>query len=223
MKVRPPKAQPEITVDTVIFTIEEGVLKVLLVRRGGDPYKGQLALPGGFLWANETMAQAAVRVLTTKANVKDVFFEQLYTFDNPKRDTRGHVITVAHFALVPAQRLRSIRLDENVSLVPVKSIKRMPFDHMEILSYADKRLRTKLGYSNVAYSLLPEAFTLSQLQEVYEVILGHEVDKRNFRKKIQSLDIIELTGQKQTGRKHRPARLFRFKKRGYAELEEPLF
>lgn len=223
MSKRPPKARPEITVDVVVFTIEDGVLKVLLIRRDRQPAAGQLALPGGFLWQNETAGQATTRILKDKAGLQGVFFEQLYTFDDLNRDTRGHVISLAHYALSPAERLSNNRLNRNTVLQAVDSAEGLPFDHNAILAYAVKRLRTKLGYSNVAYSLLPTLFTLSQLQEVYEVILGHEVDKRNFRKKIMSLEIIEPTEQKLSGKRHRPAKLYKFKKHGYQELEEPIF
>lgn len=219
----PPKARPEITVDIVVFTVEDRQLKVLLFRRTREPFVGRLALPGGFLWENETSAQAALRTLIDKTNVSGVFSEQLYTFDNPKRDKRGHIITVAYLALVPIETTNRSRLRDGAEFMNVDEVKALPFDHGQILKYAIKRLRTKLGYSNVAYSLLPKLFTLSQLQEVYEVILGHSVDKRNFRKKIMSLGLIEPTAQKQTGRKHRPAQLFRFQKHGYTELEEPIF
>lgn len=217
----PAKAKPEVTVDIVVFTIEDGTLKVLLVRREREPAKGELSLPGGFIWENETSAQAALRILKDKANVQNIFIEQLYTFDDPKRDSRGHVITISHFALAPAEKLQN--LADNALLQPVSEVKQLPFDHSAILAYSVKRLRNKLGYSNVAYSLLPELFTLSQLQEVYEVILGHPVDKRNFRKKIMSLEIIEPTEQKLSGRRNRPARLYKFKKHGYEELDEPMF
>lgn len=216
-------ADASVVVDIVVFTIEQGQLKVLLLHRSEEPAKNQLSLPGGFLWKNETTAQAARRILETKANVGQVFMEQLYTFDDPKRDKRGHIISVAHFALVPAAKLAPSKLSSGAELQVASEVRGLAFDHDQILAYAVKRLRTKLGYSNIAYSLLSKLLTLSQLQEVYEVILGHLVDKRNFRKKILSLGIIEPTDQYLRGRKYRPAQLFRFAKHGYAELEEPIF
>lgn len=216
-------ADSQVTADVVVFTVDERLLKVLLIRRDDAPFKGAPSLPGGFLHKNETSDQTALRVLKAKAHVQDVFSEQLYTFDDPKRDPRGHIITIAHFALVPTDKLITRRLAKNAEIKPVNEVNGLAFDHDQILAYAVRRLRTKLGYSNIAYSLLPKLFTLSQLQEVYEVILGHTVDKRNFRKKILSLGIIEPTAQQLTGQKHRPARLFKFKKHSYAELEEPLF
>jgi len=216
-------ADIQATTDVVVFTIEDKTLKVLLVQRDEEPFINHLSLPGGFLHKREKSSEAALRVLKDKAKVRNVFSEQLYTFDDPKRDPRGQIITVAYFALVPANKLLSVRLAKNTAIQSVKETKGLAFDHDEILNYAVKRMRTKLGYSNVAYSLLPKLFTLSQLQEVYEVILGHPVDKRNFRKKIMSLGIIEPTNQKLTGQKHRPALLYKFKKHSYTELEEPIF
>lgn len=220
---RPPMAKPQLTVDVVVFTVEDKTLKVLLLRRDEEPFKDSLTLPGGFLWQGETSAEAGLRILKNKTNVQKVFFEQLYTFDDPARDPRGRIISITYFALVPAETLRRNKLATSVELVAVADATDLGFDHNVILKYAIGRLRSKLGYSNIAYSLLPAFFTLSQLQEIYEVILGHPVDKRNFRKKIQSLDVIEPTQQKLTGERHRPARLFCFKKRGYAEHEDSIF
>jgi 8-oxo-dGTP diphosphatase len=223
MDSRPPKAQPELTVDVVVFTIEDKSLKVVLLKRLQAPARGKLSLPGGFLWQKETTAKATQRTLKDKLGIGGIFVEQLYTFDNPNRDPRGHIITVAHFALAPIEKLKTIQTANNLEIIQVQDAKNLAFDHDAILAYATKRLRAKLGYSNVAYSLLPELFTLSQLQEVYEVILSHPIDKRNFRKKILSLDIIETTDQKITGQRHRPARLHKFKNHSYSELEEPIF
>lgn len=218
MNPKPPIADVQITVDLVIFTVESKQLKALLVRRDEPPFEAQLSLPGGFMWADETSLMTASRVLNDKTSLKTAFFEQLYSFDEIKRDPRGRIVTLAYFALVPAESISQADI-----VLSVDEIADLAFDHKQILDYAVSRLRNKLAYSNIAYSLLPKLFTLSQLQEVYEVILGHEIDKRNFRKKIFSLDIIEETNQKQTGRKHRPARLYKFKQHRYAELTEPIF
>ncbi len=223
MKSRPAKAKLEITVDIVVFTIEDKLLKVVLVKRDLPPYKNKFSLPGGFLWQTESTVGATERILKDKVNIGGIFMEQLYTFDHTNRDPRGHIISIAYFALAPIEELSQISSADNIQLKSVHSFKGLAFDHDAILTYATKRLRSKLGYSNVAYSLLPKLFTLRQLQEVYEVILGHPVDKRNFRKKILSLDIIEPTNQQLTGQRHRPARLHKFKKYSYSELEEPIF
>lgn len=218
---RPPKALLEVTVDIVLFTLDDKSLKIVLVKRDQVPHKGRLSLPGGFLWQKESSQQTAARILKDKVNISGVFMEQLYTFDNPARDPRGQILSVTYFALAPIDNLSN--LAPNVEIHDVKDAKNLAFDHDHILAYATKRLRAKLGYSNVAYSILPRLFTLSQLQEVYEVIVGHGIDKRNFRKKILSLDIIEQTNQEVRGQRHRPARLHKFKKHTYSELEEPIF
>ncbi len=218
---RPPLSNVRVTTDVVIMTVEEGRLKVLLVRRKSSPFVGVMALPGGFLWQDETTEAAALRILRDKANVNNVFFEQLYTFDAPNRDPRGSVLSVVYWALVPSDVLRAN--NPTAEIVDITQTSHLAFDHTTIVEYAHKRLRSKLAYSNIAYSLLPESFTFGELQHVYEVILGHEIDKRNFRKKLASLDIIELTGEKRTGGKHRPALLYRFKQTRLTELEEPAF
>lgn len=220
---RPPIASPQITADIVIFTIHNNQLHVALVERDTEPFNGQLSLPGGFMWANETSEQTAQRIVHAKVNAKNIFMEQLYTFDGLERDPRGRIVSVAYVALVPYQTLADDLLKEHVKVVPVANAISLGFDHDDILKLAVKRLRNKLGYSTVAYSVLPDLFTLTQLQQAYEVILGHSLDKRNFRKKIQSLDIIEETDKKTIRAAHRPAVLHRFKNQYYTELDEPIF
>jgi 8-oxo-dGTP diphosphatase len=220
---RPNLAQAKMTVDVVVFTLENDVLKALLIRRAGEPFAGQLALPGGFLWEGETTLQAAARLLHDKAGVNEVFMEQLYTFDEPQRDPRGRVVSVTYYALVPRDRLQ-IEESPNTeapALYDVSQVKNLAFDHGQILDYAVGRLRAKLGYTNAAYSLLPERFTFSQLQRLYEVILDRELDKRNFRKKYLSLGFIEATNERVSGGRHRPAELYRFTTTEPTELSEP--
>jgi 8-oxo-dGTP diphosphatase len=223
MNPRPSLAQTKMTVDVVVFTLENDALKALLIRRSDAPFDGQLALPGGFLWENETTLEAARRILHDKAGVDGVFMEQLYTFDEPARDPRGRVVSVTYYALVPRDRLR---IEENVhtekpDLYDVHQAKNLAFDHDQILAYATSRLRAKLSYTNAAYSLLPERFTFSQLQRLYEVILDRQLDKRNFRKKYLTLGFIEATNERVSGGRHRPAELYRFKQATPAELSEP--
>jgi 8-oxo-dGTP diphosphatase len=220
-KDRPKIAEIKMTTDVVIFTVDENELKVLLLYRDEEPFLKKLALPGGFIWEDETSNEAGRRILKSKTNVDNFYFEQLYTFDNPKRDPRERIATVAYFALVPKDKLDSEVLSQNTVLKPVGKTKQLAFDHSQILSYAAARLRSKLAYSNIAYSLLPKHFSLQELQNVYEVILGKTLDKRNFRKKIQSLELIEPTEIKQTGTRHRPAMLYQFKQHSYTELDEP--
>jgi len=226
MKTYPDElAKVRLAVDVVVFTYDEDKLKVLLIRRQQAPYAGRPALPGGFLWAAETTAEAAARILHDKAGVTGVFTEQLFTFDAPKRDPRGRVVSVTYYALVPSAELR---LEPGIAsqapaLHAVDDSGKLAFDHSSIVDYAAERLRSKLAYTNAAYSLLPERFTFSQLQQLYEVVLDRSLDKRNFRKKYLSLGLIEPTKEQLSGGRHRPAQLYRFVTRRPIELPAPAF
>lgn len=218
-----PKETFEVTVDVVIFTISEGVLKVLLGKRIIEPYLGDWSLPGGFIWKDETSTEAAKRILNTKTNVSDIYLEQLYTFDEIKRDPRQRILTISYFALVPTQMINLSKTSEyETALFDIKKLPKLAFDHTKIVTYATKRLRAKLEYTNAAYSLLPSSFTLTELQKIYEIILGEQQDKRNFRRKYLNLDLLEKTNAV-SGGKHRPAALYRFKKRQPVELKEKVF
>jgi 8-oxo-dGTP diphosphatase len=205
-----------------MLTVYQQKLQVVLVNRREEPFSGKRALPGGFVWDGESAQAAAQRILRSKVGAEEVFFEQLYTFDSPGRDPRGRIATIAYYALVPEALLNS-GLQPETRLVPVADAAALAFDHGQILQKAITRMRYKLLYSNIAYSLLPESFTLSQLQAVYETMLGHELDKRNFRKKILSLGLVEPTGAHTAPARHRPANLYTFRRHGYAELDEPAF
>lgn len=218
-KFKRPREHPFVTADIVVFTIKDGVLSVLIIPRTNDPDIGMKALPGGFLQHNESSVEAAIRILKDKTGVTNVFLEQLYTFDEPKRDPRGRIIAITYIALVPEHKLDS--LVGGAEVKPVDLLDKMAFDHKHILEYAVSRLRSKLEYTNAAYSLLPRKFTLSELQALYEVILDQKIDKRNFRKKILSLDMLEATDERLTGKKHRPARLYKFKKQSTQNFETP--
>ncbi len=213
---------PAVTVDVVIFTIRDNGLKVLLIKRANKPFKGVLALPGGFLSRNETARSAALRVLKEKAGIQNVYLEQLYTFDDPKRDPRGHVVTVAYFALVPsdAMKIQERISTQNPELYSIKKLPKLAFDHRKIVQYALKRTRAKCEYTNATYSLLPRFFTLSQLQKTYEIIFSHSFDKRNFRKKFLALGLIQPTRKSERGNRQRPARLYEFISRKPEELKK---
>lgn len=207
---------PLLAVDTVVFTVLDKKLSVLLIKIGSGPYAEKWAVPGGLVGADETLDEAAVRVLNEKANVRNIYLEQLYTFGDLGRDVRDRSVSVAYFALISSSEKLDISTQEyykDIKWFPVKELPEMAFDHEEIIETAHTRLKGKLTYSNIAYSLLPEEFTLTQLQKVYEIILGRELDKRNFRKKIMSLDIVESLNKKQKDVEHRPARLYEFKTR----------
>ncbi len=205
---------PDVAVDMVIFTVGGDDLAVLLVRRRGEPFAGRWAIPGGFVEEDESLDAAAARELREETGVADVYLEQLYTFGEPHRDPRGRVISVAYYALLrhpPAATAGDDAADAR--WFPLRGLPPLAFDHAEILDYALSRLRAKVEYTNIVYSLLPDLFTLTELQRVYEIILGRALDKRNFRKKIGSLDLVEPTGGVRRDGAHRPARLYQFRSR----------
>lgn len=214
--------KPSIAVDVVLLTIDHETLKVLLIERSRAPFSESPALPGGFIKENETSRDAAERILRDKAGVANVYIEQLFTFDSPSRDPRGAVITVAHYAIVSYEKISMQASDktEHPEFVSTLNLPRLAFDHNEIIEYALGRLRSKFQYTNLSYSLLPESFTLSELQKIYEVVLGKKLDKRNFRKKFLQLDLIEETGKTMQGRRQRPARQYKFKRQQLAELKK---
>ncbi len=205
--------QPSVTADIVIFTIKENELNVLLVKRDVEPFKDKWALPGGFVRIDESLEEAAKRELVEETGVKDVYLEQLYTFGDVKRDPRGRVITVAYMALINSKEITlSASTDaKETSWFPIKKIPPLAFDHKKILTYALKRLRWKFEYTSVAFSLLPDEFTISQIQKIYEIVFDKEFDKRNFSKKILSLNILEEKGIKKDV-SHRPPMMYSLKK-----------
>jgi 8-oxo-dGTP diphosphatase len=211
----------KVTVDIVIFTIQSGELKVLLVKRGVAPFTGQYAIPGGFVLEGEGLDQAALRELREETGVSDVYLEQLFSFGDPQRDPRGRVVTVAYFALISAEhsQLHSGTDAAAAAWFAVDDVSELAFDHAKILGYAVERLRNKLEYTTVAFQLLPEKFSLSELQEVYEAILGRKLDKRNFRRKLAVLKILKPTLEyRRDGRK--PARLYRFVAARFEKLKD---
>lgn len=207
---------PSVAVDDIIFTVKDNDLKVALIKRSHWPFEGQWAIPGGFVDMEESLEDAADRVLKNKTGVssEEVYMEQLYTFGDPERDPRTRVITVGYFALVNHDdvELRETGEVEDIQWHSVYELPELGFDHEEMIEYAVKRLRWKIEYSTAAFSLLPEKFTLSQLQHVYETILDRELDKRNFRKKIHKHDLVEDTGEREKNVSHRPAKLYRARK-----------
>jgi 8-oxo-dGTP diphosphatase len=210
-----------VTVDIVIFTLREGSLQVLLVKRGVPPFEGQYAIPGGFIREDESLEEAALRELHEETGLRNVFLEQLYTFGDPKRDPRGRVITVAYFALIASDKLSLVAGADaaEAQWFPASSVPPLAFDHKSILDYALERLRNKLEYTTVGFQLLAEKFTLGELQAVYEAILGRPLDKRNFRRKLALLGVLKpLREWRRTGRK--PARLFRFAAARFEKLKD---
>jgi 8-oxo-dGTP diphosphatase len=207
--------RPSVTVDVVIFTLQNRELHVLLVRRKRWPYEGRWAIPGGFLNIDESLEQAARRELEEETGVRDIYLEQLYTFGDPQRDPRGRVISVAYIALVSAdkQTLRVSDESTEVCWFPVRRLlKPLAFDHDTILAAGLERLRSKLEYTTLAFQLLPEVFSILELKHIYEMILGEEsIDKGNFYRKIKDANILEDTGMRREGR-GRPTTLYRFRR-----------
>ncbi|HEU5230292.1 MAG TPA: NUDIX domain-containing protein [Ktedonobacteraceae bacterium] len=204
--------RPSVTVDVVMMSLRQRDLQVLLVKRRAWPYEGMWAIPGGFVNIDESLEAAAKRELQEETEVQDVYLEQLYTFGDPGRDPRTRVITVVYFALLDSERLyvKAASDAADVGWFPVYDLPPLAFDHAQILEYTLNRLRGKLEYTTIAFNLLPEQFTLRELQRVYEIILHRKLDKRNFRKKILATGILEDTGAKKMEGTHRPARLYRF-------------
>ncbi len=202
---------PAVTTDVVIFTLRDDDLKLLLIRRGGAPYRGRWALPGGFVQIDEDLEASARRELEEETGVTGAYLEQLYTFGTPGRDPRERVITVAYYALMPSERLRlrAATDAEAVGWFGMDELPALAFDHAEIVAMAHRRLVAKLDYSTIAFQFLPEHFTLGELQAVYETILRQPVDKRNFRKWALALEQVEETGEVRREGAHRPARLYR--------------
>ena len=207
--------KPSVTVDLLIFTIKDGELQIVLVKRGGEPFKGSWALPGGFVRIDESVDAAAKRELAEETGLRDVYLEQLFTFGEVDRDPRTRVITVSYFALTPSYQIK-LEASTDVTeakLFPVRKMPELAFDHRMIIEAGLERLRNKVQYSSIVYGLMPDQFRLSDLQKVYELILGTPVDKRNFRKKMASLGLLEDTGKMEVEGAHRPAKLYKFKKK----------
>lgn len=221
--------RPSLSVDVALLRVREGALGTLLVRRAEHPFRGRLALPGGFVGIDEGLDDAAVRVLRDEAGLEDVFLEQLYTFGAPRRDPRTRVVTVAYYALVDPRRFDAITRDDVVPArveVPwegeeggpvrvrdARGRRRLAFDHDEILGMAVKRVRGKLDYTPIGYDLLPPTFTLAQLRRVHETVLGRRLNKDSFRRRVLASGEVEPTGERQRDVGHRPAALYRVRQR----------
>lgn len=229
--------RPSITVDVVILTLRDGHLEALLIKRKEHPFLNYWSLPGGFVQMQESLDEAAARVLRQKAGLEGVagleregtlrhpiYLEQLYTFGHPERDPRTRVISVAYYALVQASHIREmgeekalfrLRISEGENAVEIFDSKlkkySLAFDHAEILGVAIKRIRGKLGYTPIGFELLPERFTLRQLQTVHETILQKKLNKDSFRRKMLASGLLQPTGELERSL-GRPAELYRFRR-----------
>jgi len=220
-----------LTVDCVVFGFEafrseaEVALKVLLIKRKLPPYEGKWSLPGGFVHVEESVDEAAIRELKEETSIVDVFLEQLYTFGAVQRDPRERVVSVAYYALVSLQEhpLQAATDASEAKWFELSELPKLGFDHDEILTCAIARLQSKIRYEPIGFELLPNRFTISQLQQLYEQILERTLDKRNFRKKLLKMDLLVDTGEKETEVAHRAAKLYRFDVEKYSELKKTGF
>ena len=214
------RRSPLVAVDVVIFTIADGELQALLVEVKSGPFAGRWAFPGGLVPVGEAPDVTAKRELLSQTGIGDVYLEQLRTFGDPKRDPQAHVVSVAYFALVASKgegqadnpKYRRMRWG------PVRDLPSLAYDHNLLAQCALERLRSKLAYTNIVYSLLPREFTLGELQEIYEIIIGRPLDRRNFRKKILALGLLRPLRRQRRGR-HRPAQLYTFARREPMNVE----
>lgn len=212
---------PILTVDSVVFQLVDNRLCVLLIQRSQEPFAGKRALPGGYNAKGETTHDAMARVLAAKAGVgpEDLrLIEQLYTFDTVARDPRGHAVSVTYMGLGKDIVPRGSDTTQNPEFFPVNDLPELAYDHGDIIKYAHDRLKSKVTYTNAIYALLPQLFTLSQLQTAYEAVLFQPLDKRNFRKKFLSLNLIQPTEERHMEGAHRPALLYKFNKQALESL-----
>jgi 8-oxo-dGTP diphosphatase len=218
-------ARPALTVDCVVFGLDNKDLKVLVIQRDLPPFEGQWALPGGFVHVDESLDDAALRELNEETGLKKVFLEQLYTVGDLGRDPRERVVTVAYYALVRLMdhKVKAATDARQALWFAIDDVPQLAFDHQKIMTMAHERLRGKVRYQPIGFELLPQKFTLRQLQNLYEVILDRELDKRNFRKKILGMEILEELDELETDVAHRAARLYRFDKKAYRQLTKQGF
>lgn len=222
--------RPSVTVDAVVFGCDlndEGAgLEVLLIERADDPFKGHLALPGGFVEMTTSLEDNVARELQEETGLTDIFLEQLYTYGEPTRDPRDRVISVAYYALVDRPRHLPIAGSDarRAGWYPVTDVllKMLAFDHTQILKTAVQRLRGKLSYAPIGFELLPEVFTLARLQRLYETILDRRLDRMNFRKKILDTGVLSVVGREERV-SHRPATTYSFDRKKYKKLVEQGF
>ncbi|SDA22125.1 8-oxo-dGTP diphosphatase [Ruminococcus sp. YE71] len=207
--------KPMIAVDLLVFTIKDDRLKLVLVQRGEEPFKGQLALPGVFVRQGETLDAAAQRGVAEEAGLKGIYFEQLYTWGSLERDPRSRIISVSYLSLVDSERI-TLNAGERTSATALYDVEELlssdtpiAFDHREMIAYGRERIKNKTEYTRIAFEFLPEEFTLPQLQRVYEILLGKPLYKANFRRKIAPL--IEDTNKMTSGDAHRPSKYYRQK------------
>ncbi|MEO7048623.1 MAG: NUDIX domain-containing protein [Ferruginibacter sp.] len=221
-----PEQNIKVAVDAIVFGYADNNLNALLIKQKFGMLKKQWALVGGFVKDNESLKDAVNRELSEEAGIKVNYLEQLYSFgDDIERDPRFRVISIAYFALVNSTKL-VLKADtdaEDAKWFPINELPSLAFDHSSILKAAYKRLQNKLTYQPIGFDLLPKEFLFSDLENLYCTILGKEIDRRNFRKKILSFGIIEETDKFGNNKNGRPAKLFRFNRPKYNKLAKEGF
>lgn len=217
-----PKFDSVFSIDCVIFGFDDGELKILLIERNEEPFKDWWALPGYIVEQDESIDHAAERILYELTGLRDIYMDQFYTFGDVNRHPQGRVITVAYYAMIRLNGNKELRPVSNyvskAVWTSVNDIPQLAFDHEKIFSRGFEKIRNKISYQPIAFELLPEKFTLTQLQQLYEVILSKKLDKRNFRKKMLNYGILKELDEKQKGVSYRAAKLYKFDKRKYSKL-----
>ena len=212
----------KLTVDAVVFGYEEGKISVLLIKRKYEPFKDKWAIPGGFVLNDESLEEAVERELQEETGIKINYLEQLYTFGNPSRDPRGRVVSIAYFGLVRPNTFKIFASTDaaEVAWFNINELPELSFDHKEILEIAIKRLQGKITYEPIGFELLDKKFPFSDLEKLYTTLLGREIDRRNFRKKIVSLNVLDELNEKVSKGSGRPANLFQFNQKRYFQLKK---
>jgi 8-oxo-dGTP diphosphatase len=217
------KQDIKVSVDAVVFGYDqESGISVLLIKRKNEPFQKMWALPGGLVLSGESLSNAVTRELKEEAGIDVNYLEQLYTFGDPGRDPRNQVISVSYFGLVRPQdfQLTAHTDAEDVGWFNIKKLPRLAFDHKKIIDVAIKRLRGKITYEPVGFELLEKEFPFSDLEKLYQTLLDREIDRRNFKKKIIALGILEELDSVVQRKAGRPARLYKFNRKKYFELKE---
>jgi len=222
LELKLPHFDSVFSIDCVIFGFEAGELKVLLIERNEEPFEDWLALPGYIVGQDESVDHAAERILYELTGLRDISIRQFHTFGDVDRHPQGRVITVGYFALIRINGQKELapvtQFARKAFWHPVNDLPQLAFDHTEIFKRAFKKIRAKLNYEPIAFDLLPEKFTLTQLQLLYEAVLNKKLDKRNFRKKMLSYGFLKELAEKQKGVSYRAAKLYKFDRRKYAKI-----
>lgn len=217
-----PKFDSVFSIDCVIFGFDDGELKILLIQRNEEPFKDWWALPGHIVEKDQSIDLGAERILYELTGLKDIFMEQFHTFGDVNRHPQGRVITVAYYAMIRINGIKELKPVSNYASkavwIPVTDLPKLAFDHEKIFARGFEKIRNKISYQPIAFELLPEKFTLTQLQQLYEVVLNKKLDKRNFRKKMLNYGILKELNEKQKGVSYRAAKLYKFDKRRYNQL-----